>query len=83
MGFSKSVFFRGLENDLAYTVQVSSPSRGVCLYISALARLREDEERRIERKVSVEAASLREKVIWFGRKSWVGDPLDFISVDEC
>ena len=64
-GSSKSVFSRGLENDLAYT------SKFVVIYICGrlIAFTHEDGERRIERKVSVEAESLQEKIIWFGRKN--------------
>ena len=61
-GSSKSALLGDLKNDLAYTSNLSSCDL-LSIYICALALLKrddEDGERRIERKVSVEAESLRE-----------------------
>ena len=65
VGSSKSVFPRELENDLAYSSNLMA--RGVCLYICSLYCL-EWTERRIKRKVSVEAESLRENVEFGSRE---------------
>ena len=83
-GSSKGVLPGELENNLAYTSNLSSCDLvSTYMYARSIKKEKTGEttkrrKRRIERKVSVEAESLGEKVE-FGGKS----PLDFVSVDEC
>ena len=73
-GSSKSALPGELENDLAYTSNLSSCDLlSIYMYPRSIKKRRtketkRDEERRIERKVSVEADSLREKVEFGSRE---------------
>ena len=68
-GFSKSVFLRGLENNLAYSSNLVGAWRlSIYLYICSLVR-GEREPKSVSRNRVV-----REKVE-FGRRAWAKEPL--------
>ena len=76
-GSSKSALPGELENNLAYSSNLDGAwrlsNKYMYMYARSIEKGRDDKvdgERRIKRKVSVEANSLREKVIWFGRRTW-------------